>query len=191
MTVVEEFNQMMGRCRTAFNVTCARMSPKLLKILYRFTREQGGRCHAVTADMDLEYVVMAIDKDNGRIASYIAFNTVEGEHNGQFVKAMIFDFSCTDRQYGRRGLSVLLRLLIITFAIRQGFTSVISSTNEASGPLLVNKFGFEKTKGDDVFLAELYVAEGALINTRLLLTPENLGKYRERYRELENCNLTK
>lgn len=182
---------MMGRCRTAFNVTCAKMSPRLFDILYRFSRAQGGSCHHITWDMNLSYVVMALDKETREVAAYIAFSTVEGEHDGQGIKAMMFDFSCTARQYERRGLSTLLRLLIITFAIRQGYTSVISSTNEMSGQLLDKKFGFEIAHGYDVFMTELMAADGALINARLILAPENLGAYNERYKELEGCSLTK
>jgi len=196
--LVSVFNERLNRCKTAFRLLCVALeedAPMYERLAEFTTRNKKHGCHSIE-DVGLEYALIAFEKDSDDIASYMGFDHAQGEHDGVEVNAIVFQFSCTTPEYGRRGLSVLLRLLIIAIAIEQGFTSVISSTNDKSGPLLVEKFGFKKI--DDYipgveyeFLPEVYVTGGIIINTKLILQEEYLEKYHKLYESLEGCGLVK
>jgi hypothetical protein len=67
-------------------------------------------------------------------------------------------------------LPILRSLLLIPFSIKDGYDSVLCATNDESGRLLHDKFGFEVKEEDDMdylnsyFLPELYLSNGILIN---------------------------
>jgi hypothetical protein len=211
--IVKKFNNFLDRCETSFRVIVVEMNEEWVEKLSLFS-EDSGNCHLV-GDYDvINYAVVAMEKETDKIASYLSFSVLKGSlesipNKKQFVKeyifingdviinSIIFEFSCTHVKYLRRGLSVLLRLLVITFAIEEEYTSVLSATNEASGSLLKNKFGFEVKEEDDMdylnsfFLPEMYLSNGILINAKLVLESQYLTKYWDVYYKLEKCSVTK
>jgi hypothetical protein len=188
--ITESFNQFLSRCETAFRLKVVKLEGAIFEQVRNFAGSEG-KCHNISDQMKLPYAVIAYEKDVDEIASYVSYSYCNAEGMGQLVNAIIFEFSCTAERYERRGLSTLIRLLIITFAIHKGMTSVLSSSNESSGGLLVQKFGFIKLPHEDVFLPELYACDGLLINTKLILEEQYLGKYKETYNQLLQCTIVK
>lgn len=219
--IVDEFNAVLDRCETAFNVRCVEVEGDWCDKILAFAgknkemkTKEGVEswCHAGACAPSIKYAVVALEKDTGEIAAYVSFNEIDKEVAEQeifdaavvkedwsvlddidgdvHVKAIVLEFSCTGTDYMKRGLSILLRLLIITFAIRQGYYSVISSTNTKSGQLLESKFGFQLLGEKRVFIPET-LASGVLINARLILRDENLGIYKKTYEHLSKCTITK
>lgn len=98
-------------------------------------------------------------------------------------------FSCTDKKYESRGLSTLLTLFIITYAIDNMYTDVLCVANKQFSKLLKSKFGFEINP--DVFEEEvLDNPENLLINTRLILNSK-LDTYKDTYIKLSTCSIIK
>jgi hypothetical protein len=211
--IVQKFNNFLDTCETSFSLIVVEMNEEWVDKLSLFA-EDSGTCHLVSDYDVIKYAVVAIENETDKIASYISFSVLEGSlesipNKKQFVKeyifingdvsinSILFEFSCTHVKYLRRGLSVLLRLLVITFAIEEDYTSVLSATNDASGSLLKNKFGFEVKEEDDMdylgsfFLPEMYLSNGILINAKLVLESQYLTKYRDVYSKLEKCSVLK
>lgn len=198
--ITDDFNVFLNRCQTAFTLRCINVQTDIewRELLIMFIGNQS-ECHSFNAD--IQYAIVALN-ENHEIVSYVSFSAYGGEVKefmpnlpesfpNEYYKCILFDFSCTSKKYVRRGLSVLLRLLIITFAIRADFDAVVSATNKESGALLTNKFGFQYN--EELFFKDLYVTGGQLINARLPLKrgDEYLVKYKEQFEYLQSCIITK
>jgi len=211
--IVNSFNTFLKKCDTSFRLVVVDMKDDWVKRLSSFA-DDSGDCHPVGEYDIIQYAFVAVEKDSNEIASYVSFSVLNGtlskmpnvksfvreyiDTNGDVdINSIILEFSCTHPKYRRRGLSVLLRLLIITFAIQEGFDAVLSATNEQSGSLLRDKFGFEVKEEDDMdylnsyFIPELYLSNGVLINAKLILQSQYLEKYRDIYSNLQKCSITK
>lgn len=199
--IIDDFNMFLDRCQTAFTLRCINVQTDIewREALIVFIKKQVGGCHPFNAD--IQYAVVALNENN-EIVAYVSFSAYGGYVKNfmpnlpktipdEYYKCILFDFSCTSVIYVRRGLSVLLRLLIITFAIRADFDSVVSATNNESGSLLINKFGFQYN--EDLFFKDLYATGGQLINARLPLKrgDKYLMKYKEQFEYLQRCSITK
>ena len=106
-----------------------------------------------SADKGESVIVMATpDNDKSNVVSYLIFSFKELQELK--IKTIHIDFSCTDAYFRRKGLSVLLRLIPIWFAIEfnkktqnlyDTFQFITSQTVvQGSESLLINKFGFTK-----------------------------------------------
>jgi hypothetical protein len=185
--IVSTFNSFLDRCKTSFNVICVSMLDIEWADKIAIFASQNKLCHTVQQEDFL--AILAIDKNTKEIASYISFTSITGSHESTYINSIVFELSCTIPKYERKGLSVLLRLLVITYAIKMGFKSVVSMTNEMSGPLLQNKFGFEVLPDDACFLPELMVSGGLVINARLKLEDIYLDKYKMLYKNMSECRI--
>jgi hypothetical protein len=209
MSIVYNFNSFLSKCKSSFRLVVIEMDEEWVKKLSSFSKDSGD-CHPVGKD-DIKHAVVALEKESDEIASYVSFSVLTGSlskmddmksfvkdyietHGDVYINSIILQFSCTHPKYRRRGLSILLRLLIIAFAIKDGYDSVLSATNENSGVLLRDKFGFEVKEEDDMdylnsyFIPELYLSNGILINAKLVLKSQYLEKYWNIYSKLENCS---
>jgi hypothetical protein len=198
--ILNNFNMFLGRCRTSFVLRCVNtQEDEEIQIeLKRFVDSQEGFCHPYMAT---QYALIAFDSYTEQIVAYISFSAFEGYPNSFYpvendiinakYKVIILDFMCTSSDYVRQGLSVLLTLLIISYALKDKFDAVVAATNKDSGSLLEYKFGFERLFGVDYFMKDLYLTEGQLINAKLVLKSEYLGKYNEVYENLQNCTIIK
>ena len=206
--IVDKFNSFLTNCNTSFRLTVIEMNPKWVKKLDSFSKYSSD-CHPV--GNNIKHAVVAFEKESNEIVSYVSFSVLTGtlskmpniksfvkdyiENKGDiYINSIILQFSCTITKYRKKGLSTLLRLLIITFAIKDGYDSVLSATNDKSGTLLRDKFGFEVKEDDEenflnsYFLPELYLSNGILINAKLTLKSQNLEKYSNTFSKLQNCN---
>lgn len=91
-------------------------------------------------------------KTTNEICAYLSSSLtgLDGDNNKQ---PMIYiNHSCTDKFYRKRGLSLLLRIILIEAAINEpNIVGIISATNDHSHPLL-SKFGaisYRQTSMDD------------------------------------------
>jgi hypothetical protein len=179
--IIARFNKFLCHYETSFILECVNMSGEDFKNISEFT--QVEKCHSILLeDLEVPYAIVVYEKVTKNIASYISFSFIKGK--GDY-KSVIFEFSCTGEKYKRRGLSKLIRLLIITFAIEEGYTSVLSCVNKQSASLLGKYFGFE-IRLEDSFEKEVFITDGLLINARLILEDKNLRKYKETYKKLSS-----
>lgn len=183
--MVTSFNTYLSRCKTPFKLLCVSLEDAEWVDKISSFAAQNKLCHRIQQQDYL--AIVAVDINTEEMASYISFTSVTGSYKETDINAIVFELSCTIPKYERKGLSVLLRLLVISYAIKMGFKSVISMTNEMSGPLLQNKFGFEVLPDDACFLPELMVTDGLIINARLILEDKYLDKYKILYKELSQC----
>jgi len=111
-------------------------------------------CHKLPSLCDSEakscFSAVVFMKETREIASYVLFSQHEVNKEslaflpeGDYPNFINIDFTCTPIKYRRRGLSILLRYVVILFAMQENMP-VSSDTNELSAPLLINKFGFTK-----------------------------------------------
>nr|QBK93343.1 MAG: hypothetical protein LCPAC404_00470 [Pithovirus LCPAC404] len=124
-------------------------------------------------DTTLKCFAIAIMSPDGTVVSYLTF-TVERNRE----KFVLINFSCTQTEERRLGLSMILRVVPFLFARSHNIRFVASDTNLASGSLLKNKFNFTVT--DDYQSMFNYVAK-----SHVDVTTEDFKKIlSERMREI-------
>ena len=121
--IIKTFNEFLNKCHTAFNLSCIYI-PTHWDMISGFIKKNAIHCHDVSQDSAGTFAILASEKD---IVSYISFDTNIGVNTGK--KHLVMQFSCTDKKYERRGLSTLLTLFIITYAIENKYTDVLSVSN--------------------------------------------------------------
>ena len=188
--IIRTFNEFLKKCHTAFDLSCIYL-PTHWDIISDFIKRNvdTNHCHDVSQDSAGTFAILATEKDSEYkdIVSYISFDSNTGIKTGK--KHLVIQFSCTDKKYENRGLSTLLTLFIITYAIDNMYTDVLCVANNFFSKLLKSKFGFEVNP--DVFEEEvLDNPENLLINTRLILDSK-LDTYKDTYIKLSTCSIIK
>ena len=193
------FNEFLSGCDLPFTLVCVGLEGQWLTDLKEFVavpRPPGQKCHQVFGVPDVPYALVALDKGDNTIASYLSFSASDGSPGPEKwcskylpMRAISLEFSCTGKDYYRRGLSKLLRLVTIGYAIKHGYEEVVSSTNEISGHILSKYFGFEIADTTN-FMRENCAFKFSLeVNARLLLDQSHLEKYHQTYRSMTDCQL--
>ena len=194
--LVVSFNEFLDECKSPYTLVCVAIEGEWFATLQKFAADQGN-CHEVYGAPGVPYALVALDETQN-IASYLSFSTSEsGAMEGAWcenfdpLKALALEFSCTGKTHLGRGLSKLLRLVIISYALDQGYEEVVSSTNEASGHILSKYFGFELKESSALMRENCAFGFSLQVNARLILDEEHLGQYRKTYDSLKQCNLVK
>ena len=187
------FNVFLSNCELPFILICVALEKKWLSDLEKFASNQK-ECHLVGGEPEVPYALVAIDQKSKMIASYISFSE-SSKGSGKWceehdpLRALALKFSCTGSSYRKLGLSKLLRLVIIAYAIHQGYEEVVSSVNEVSGHILSKYFGFELRDGTELMRENCAFNFELDINTRLVLHKDNLDEYYRTYKAMKNCKL--
>ena len=195
LKLLGSFNEFLSECKVPFILVCTGLEGQWLIDIKKFVAASGQGCHQVIGAPEVPYALVALDAANN-IASYISFSASEeiprsGELCSKYtpMRAVALEFSCTGKEYSKRGLSKLLRLVIITYAIRHGYEAVVSSANNVSAYILGKYFGFE-VEDATAFMRENCAFEfDPLVNARLLLDEDHLETYYRTYKSMTNCDL--
>jgi hypothetical protein len=191
--ILGEFNGYLSKCDSPFVLICVGLEGRWLVDLKEFASSQED-CHSVFGAPEVPYGLVALDKDTKAIAAYISFNISSPDQGpGKWCEehapllALAIEFSCTGKSYRKLGLSKLLRLVIITYAIHGGYEEVVSSTNKVSGHILKKYFGFELADSTELIRENCAFKFELNLNARLILDKKHLEKHYQTYERMTKC----
>jgi len=183
MKTIGKLNDQLRKCNKEFQIRCySKMS--VVPIIGMQCAAQD--CHA-QIDFDKYFTVLAYHVPSKIYAAYITFS-IFLDTDPRVVK---IEYSCTDPEFRRHSLSLILRLIPFGVAIDMGCKYVVSEANEFSAGLMVTKFGcreidWERQEPDEMFRWFDETTEAANVYCDL---EENADNLQEQWDRVMNCEI--
>lgn len=190
LDIIYNFNGFLETCSFPYRLRCVTSEDidEIKDMIY-----SSSQCHnqSDTYTENSRYVsIIAYHTDTKQITSYITWENYISKSNTKYLYLM---WSCTKIDHRRHKLSLVLRLVMIYYGIRSKYDKIVSDTNEASGKLLVEKFGFFKNV-EGYYDEEIGNDTNYDLSVNTILILKNLDNQEkhpiyERINELKSCIL--
>lgn len=121
--------------------TFHRITGKILDQIQELIDRQKD-CHqsVICTDSCVELSGVYITDPNHNVVSYITFTREQSDLTGE--EFVLINFSCTRIDHRRKGLSRIIRLIIMVYALHHNIRYVASDVNEQSGQMAKKYFNF-------------------------------------------------